>query len=157
MGFGRSTSNQASSSTGSSSNQAYPFLQNSLGSQVGLVGSSSSAISDILGLSGNAAQTQGFDRYRESAGYNFTQSEGVRGIAGNASARGLLNSGSTAKEISRYSSNLASTYLDSYLQRLSGLGNTGLQAGSVIGGSGNTSSNQSTSTGTSSSRNIQLG
>lgn len=154
MGFGSSKQNATNTSTGtsSSSNLAYPSLNAAFGGQTEYTGRSNNAIADLLGLNGAGAQTGGFDRFRDSSGYQFIQDEGVRGISANAASRGLLNSGSFGKGIAKYSSNLANSYLDKYMQSLTGLGNSGLQAGQVIAGAGGVSNSSQQSQGQSSGR-----
>lgn len=151
MGFGSSkqSSQNQSQQTSNSSNQAYPFLNSALGGQVSNVGAGTNAIRALLGLDGGDAQNAGFDNFKNSSGYNFIRDEGVRGIEGSQASKGLLNSGSTLKGITNYSSGLASQFLDKYLAQLQGLSQTGLGAAQVIGGAGNTSSSSGTSSGTS--------
>lgn len=161
MGFGSSKQKSTNSSqqTSNSANQAYPFLQSALGDQVSNVGKGTSAIASLLGLGGSADQSAAFNQFKDSSGYNFIQDQGVRGITSSNAAKGLLGSGSTLKGISNYSSNLASTFLNSYLANLMGLSNTGIQAGQVLSAAGNTANSQGTSYGNSSgsSFNASLG
>lgn len=160
MGFGSSqqSSQNQSQQTSQSYNQAYPFLQGALGGQVSNVGKGSNAIASLLGLNGSA-DTSGLDNYLNSANYNFTRDQGIKGITSSNAAKGLLGSGSALKAITDYSSNLASTYLDKYLSNLMGLSNTGIQAGQVLASAGNTANSQGTSYGNSSgsSFNASLG
>lgn len=151
MGFGSSkqSSQNSSQQSSTSSNQAYPFLNGALGSEVGNVGRGSNAILDLLGLNGSPGQDAGFQKYKDSSGYNFIQNEGIRGIDASNASRGLTQSGSALKGIAKYSSNLASTFLDNYLAKLQGISNTGLGAANVIGGAGQTSTSSGTSSGTS--------
>ena len=151
MGFGSSkqSSNQQSQQTSNSSNQAYPFLQTQLGGQVGNVGKGSDAIASLLGLNGSDAGIEGFNKFRDSSGYNFVRDQGIAGINASAANKGLLSSGSTLKGVSDYSSGLASNFLNNYLAQLSGLSNTGIQAGGLIANAGQTSTSQGTSTGSS--------
>lgn len=151
MGFSKSgqSSNNTSQQTSASSNQAYPSLQRSLGGEVSNVGAGSSAIRALLGLDGSGAQNEGFNKFKDSSGYNFIRDEGVRGIEGSQASKGLLNSGSTLQGITKYSSGLASQFLDKYLSQLQGLSTTGLGAANVIGSAGQTSNSQGTSTGSS--------
>ena len=152
MGFGasHSSSQDTSQESSKSSNQAFPFLQNSLGGQVDNVGRGANAVASLLGLGGSQDQTAAFNQFKDSSGYNFIQDQGIRGINGTNAAKGLLNSGSALKGISQYSSNLASGFLNSYLSNLMGLSNNGIQAGQVLSSAGNTSSSQGTKTGSSS-------
>lgn len=161
MGFGSSkqSSENSSQQTSQSYNQAYPFLQGALGDQVGNAGKGSDVIASLLGLGGSEDQSAAFNRFKDSSGYNFIQNEGVRGINANNASRGLLSSGSALKGISQYSSNLASNFLNSYLSNLTGLSNTGIQAGQVLSSAGSTANSQGTSYGTSSgtNKNFSLG
>jgi hypothetical protein len=161
MGFGKSSqrSNNTSQQTSESRNQAYPFIQEQLGGEVANVGRGSNAIANLLGLNGAAGQDEGFNRFKQSSGYNFIQDEGIKGITGSMASKGLLGSGSALKAVSGYSSNLASSFLNNYLQQLGNLSNTGLQAGQLITSAGNTANSQGTSSGSSrgSSTNFTLG
>lgn len=161
MGFGSSkqASDNTSQQTSTSSNQAYPALQASLGSQVANVGTGSSALSSLLGLNGSSAGSDAFNTFRNSSGYDFIRDQGVRGITSSNAAKGLLGSGSALRGISDYSSNLANNFLNSYLSNLTGLSNTGIQAGQVLSAAGNTANSQGTSSGKSSSNstNYSLG
>lgn len=161
MGFGSSkqSSNNQSQQTSQSYNQAYPFLQSALGDQVSFTSKGNSAISDLLGLNGTPAQTAGFDNFRKSAGYDFMQREGINGINTSQASKGLLGSGSTLKAITKYSSNLANNFLDSYLSKLMGLSDQGIKASQILASAGNTANSQGTSFGTSSgsSFNASLG
>lgn len=161
MGFGSSkqSSNNQSQQASTSYNQAYPFLQGALGDQVSNTGKGTSAIASLLGLNGDSAGTDAFNRFKDSSSYNFIQNEGVKGITGSMAAKGLLGSGSALKAISNYSSNLASNFLNSYLSNLMGLSNTGIQAGQILSSAGNTANSQGTSFGSSSgsSFNASLG
>lgn len=161
MGFGSSRHNSQNQSqqTSESRNQAYPFLQSALGDQVGNAGVGSRAIASLLGLSGSDAQDAGFQKFKDSSGYNFIQDEGIRGITASNAAKGLLGSGSALREITKFNSNLASNFLNSYLSNLMGLSNTGIQAGQILASAGNTANSQGTSYGTSTgkSTNFSLG
>lgn len=159
MGFGSSkqSSQNQSQQTSESRNQAYPFLQSSLGSQVGNVATGTNAIASLLGLNGSDAGANAFKQFRDSSGYQFIQDEGVRGINANNASKGLLGSGSALKAISSYSSNLANNFLNNYLSNLMGLSNTGIQAGQVLASAGNTANSQGTSYGTSTGKNTNFG
>ena len=161
MGFNSSKSNSQGSSqqTSASLNQAFPSLEASLGGQTAYTGQGNSAISSLLGLSGDQAQSDGFKKYKDSSGFNFTRDQGIEGITSSDAAKGLLGSGSILKGISGYSTNLASQFLDKYMAQLSGLAGSGLQAGQVLAGAGNTANSQGTSNNISSgkSSNFSLG
>jgi len=129
----------------SSSNKAYPYIQDTFGSTAGTTGGVSDAISSLLGLGGSRAQSDAFNNYRDSTGYNFQLDQGSKAITGNNAAKGILNSGSTAKALTSYGQNLASQSMNDYLSQLFNLGNLGLGAGSLISGAGNTSTSSGSS------------
>jgi hypothetical protein len=161
MGFGHSSqsSNSSSQQASESKNQAYPFLQGALGGEVANAGAGTNAIKALLGLSGDTGQKDAFNTFRDSSGYNFLQDEGVRGITSSNAAKGLLGSGSALKSITNFSSNLANSFLDKYLNHLTGVSSQGLQAAQILSGAGNTANSQGTSISTSkgSSTNASLG
>lgn len=142
--FGGSKETSKSQGTSESGNKAYDFLMGAYGDQSKYTGQAGDAISSLLGL-GGSGDTSGFDNYRNSSGYNFIADQGQRGIVGSAAAKGLLNSGSTAKALVGYNQNLASTYLNQYLEHLFNLSNVGLQSGSILSDAGKYSTSQQTS------------
>jgi hypothetical protein len=77
-----------------------------------------------------------FKNYLSSTGFNFQKQQGVNAITGSAAARGLLNSGSTAKAVAKYGNDFASTGFDNYLSHLSDLSKEGLTAAGEIGQAG---------------------
>lgn len=105
-----------------------------------------SAESQLLGTAPiTNATNNGFTNYLNSTGYNFQRDQGTQALTGSAAARGILNSGSTAKELTKYGQNLASTTFNNYLGNLSGLNtqqqntaNTGLTATGQVGQAGTT-------------------
>lgn len=160
--FGGSKSKQDSQNTStqqsSSSNQAYPFLQQQYGGQINQGLGASNFMAQLLGLpnSGDpSAANSAFDDYKNSTGYNFMMDSGRKAITGNAAANGLLDSGSTLKALNTYGQNTGSSFFNAYLDKLLGLSQQGLGAGGLISGAGQQSSStgysQGTSSGTSSS------
>jgi hypothetical protein len=160
MGFGSSHENSIdhSQQTSSSTNQAYPLLQSAFGGQTGYAAKGSNAIADLLGLNGAGSQDAGFNRFKDSSGYNFIQNQGIDAINSNNASKGMLGSGSALKAITGYSSNLAKSFLNDYMGQLTGLADQGNKAGSILAGAGNTSQGQATSSGskTGSSVNFKL-
>lgn len=55
--------------------------------------------------------------YEADPGYQFRMDEGMKSIQGNAAARGLLNSGATLKELTRYGQDVASQEYQSAYDR----------------------------------------
>ena len=147
MGFSSSknSSNGASQQTSASLNQSYPQISQTFSPVAAQTSGATSAIGDLLGINGGSSQDAGFQKYKDSSGYNFTRDQGIEGINSNNASKGLLASGSALKGISQYTTGLASQFLDKYLANLQGLAGTGLQAGQVISGAGNTANSQGTS------------
>ena len=124
------------SSQSSSENRAYPYLQEAFSPLVSTGNQSSNMIANLLGLNGTPAQTEGFDNWRNSTGYNFGLKQGMDAITGSAAAKGLLNSGSTARALTRFGQDYGSTKFNDYLGQLQGLINPMLQAGGIISNAG---------------------
>lgn len=158
MGFGssKSKSNNTSQQTSSSSNTALPFLQQQLGGQVSQSNDASNMIRNLLGLSGGTAGADAFNTYKDSAGYDFIKSEGLKDITAGAASKGLLQSGSALKAIQDRSTSLASTFLGDYLSRLTGQVGAGHNAAGIIAGAGNTSSSSGSSVGSSSNKSMNF-
>lgn len=145
--FGGSKESQSSQGTQTSYNKAYDLLAGALSPTLNQAGAASGQLANLLGLGGGPAQTEGFDRWRDSTGYQFGLKSGMDAITGSAAAKGLLNSGSTAKALNRFGQDYASTKFGEYANQLSGLLGQGLQAGQTIGGAGNYSYGQQSSQG----------
>lgn len=76
----------------------------------------------LLGTQPVTDQTKtAFNNYLNSTGYNFNMKQGTSAITGSAAARGLLNSGSTAKALTGYGEGLGSSYFGNYLGQLNTL------------------------------------
>lgn len=113
------------------------MLSGKLGGMVDTVPQVQSSLMNLLGLGGGPAQTQGFDNWRNSTGYQFGLKNGMDAITGSAAAKGLLNSGSAMKALNRFGQDYASTKFNDYFNQMSGLLGSGLQAANVISGAGN--------------------
>jgi hypothetical protein len=101
--------------------------------------SANTAEANLLGLNGpagSAAAAPAFNNYLNSTGYNFQLGQGQKAITGSAAAKGLLNSGDTAKALTTFGQNSASTAFDNYLNTLGGVTNQGLTASGQIGTAG---------------------
>lgn len=75
-------------------------------------------------LDGTGASTganTAFNNYLGSTGYNFQLDQGTRALTGSAAAKGILNSGSTAKALEGYGQNLGASYFNNYLGQLGNL------------------------------------
>jgi hypothetical protein len=82
-------------------------------------GASTSPVPSNIGGAQNA-----FQQYLDSTGYQFQFDQGQRGITGSAAARGLLNSGATAKALTDYGQNMGKKYFADYLGQLGNMNNT---------------------------------
>lgn len=144
--FGKpSQSTTTNNSTSSSGNQAYGMLSQGLAPQVSNGTGASNGLAALLGVGGDpAAQQQAFSNWKDSTGYQFGMDQGTQAITGSAAAKGLLNSGSTAKALNTFGQNYANTQYQNYLNPLQSLVQSGNQAGSTIAGAGNVSNSQST-------------
>ena len=96
-------------------------------------------INDILGLGAGVDPTQSlaysrliggadltpvaFDDFRKSTNYDWRLSEGLKGVTGSAAAKGLLNSGATAKALTAYGQNLASDEYGRFVDQQRALSN----------------------------------
>lgn len=93
--------------------------------------------SALLGLGGDTeAAEAGFDRYRESTGYQFRFSQGQDAITTSAAAKGLLNSGATAKGLTKFGQDFGSNEFSKYLTQLQGKQTQGLNAAYNVGQAG---------------------
>lgn len=98
----------------------------------------------LLGTQPITDQTKtAFDNYLGSTGYNFQMDQGQRAITGSAAARGILNSGSTAKALTTFGQGLGSSYFNNYIGQLGNLNTQaansatqGQNAVSAAGGAG---------------------
>jgi hypothetical protein len=121
------------------------MLSSALGGQVSTGTSASNQLANLLGLNGTPAQTQGFQNFQNSTGYQFGLNQGTQAITQNAATAGLLNSGSTAKALDTYGQNYANTQYQNYLNPLQSLVGSGTSAANAISGAGQQSSSQSQS------------
>ena len=147
-------SGSKSSSTSSSSNQAFDYLKNTLGSNVsgGVTGTNS--LMDFLGLNGadgTGRANTGLSNFMNSTGFQSMIDSATKAITGSGAARGLLRSGGTGQAISNKTAELAQQSGQNYLGNLMNLAQLGNQSASIIGGAGQVSTG--TSSGNSSSNN----
>lgn len=95
------------------------------------------AMGNMLGLGGTDAQNEGFNNYMKSTGTKFMLDTGSKAITGSAAAKGLLNSGATAKALTEFGQNLATTKSQQYFQNLGGMAQVGAGAAGNVAQSGN--------------------
>ena len=65
-----------------------------------------------------------FQQYLDSTGYQFQFNQGQQGLTGSAAARGLLNSGATAKALTQYGQDMGKRYFSDYMGQLGNMNNT---------------------------------
>jgi hypothetical protein len=100
------------------------------------VGATNFLSSLLTGTGDTAAANAGYQNYLDMAGYEPAMRELSQGITGNAAARGLLRSGSTAKALTKYGTELNQQFYNNYLQNLGSLAGIGNQAGDLLVGAG---------------------
>lgn len=142
-------SKQSSNQSSVSNNQAFPYLQTALGGSIGQGGQAGSMLGNLLGINGGPAQTQGFQNFRDSTGYQFGKQQGLDSITGNAATQGLLNSGGTMKAMDTFGQNYANTQYGNYTGQLQNLVNSGMQGAGVLAGAGQQSMSSGSSKGSS--------
>lgn len=125
-------------SKSSSSNRAYDSINSSFSPLFGMASTGADSLMKLLG-----GDSSGFDAYKKATGFDFASGRGIGAVTAGNAARGLLNSGSTAKGIAEFSTGLQNQYADNYMQRLLGLSDIGLKAGGLVTGAGQTSSSKS--------------
>lgn len=84
------------------------------------------------GLTSAQQQQAAFDKFRADPGYQFSFDQGQQAIDRSAAARGILNSGATAKALDRFGTGLADQQYSNYfarLQSLAGVGQTATNSG----------------------------
>lgn len=100
---------------------------------------SNNAESQLLGTSPiTPGTTNGFNNYLNSTGYDFAQKQGSDAVTGSAAAKGILNSGSSAKALTQYGQGLGAQSFSNYLGDLNTQTGQGLTASGQIGSAGTT-------------------
>jgi hypothetical protein len=93
------------------------------------VSAGGSALERLMAGLGLGGDTAGFTQaYRNLPGYQAGLDSGSRAITGNAAARGMLNSGATAKGLQRYGSDYEDKRSGDYLTRLMSMTGMGQSA-----------------------------
>lgn len=103
-----------------------------------------SSVAQLLGTQPVGEGTKNaFNNYLGSTGYNFQLQQGINAINSSTAAKGLLQSGGTAKALSQYGQNLASTTFGNYLNQLTSSAASNQNQGAIgqaalasIGGAG---------------------
>lgn len=169
--FGGGSSQQSSNSVSNSENRSessslsenvlLPYLQQATEGLVGQQGRGTNLLESLLGIGDPSVGQAGFDQYKNLAGFNFLNERGQGQITGTAAAKGLLNSGSTRRDLASFTSNLGSQMLNQYMSNVLGYSNTGssnaLNALQILAGAGQRSSSDSSSYGYSQSSSTSKG
>ncbi len=96
------------------------------------------ALAGALGLGGAPAQDEAFQNFLGSTGFRQQLAQGQNAIASSAAARGLLNSGATARRLTEFGQGLAQQGFSNFLGQLGSVANRGIgaagQAASAITG-----------------------
>lgn len=109
------------------SNEAYVPYQASGGAALAMLG-------NALGLNGASGTATAQGTFQAGPGYRFSVDQATDEAARKAASLGMTASGNTLDAITRLSSNLANTEYGSWLDRLTGQQNVGLQANNAVSG-----------------------
>lgn len=88
---------------------------------------------DLSGANGLEAAQAAQQQFTNSPGYQYMMDEMQRATERSAAAQGGLMGGNVMKELQRNAMGLAAQDYDNYFNRLSGVADSGLQAGNSIG------------------------
>lgn len=127
----------------SSDNQAYPFLQQQLGGNIGLGNNAMGVMASLLGIGDPAAGQRSLNNFLDSTGFNFLLDTGSKAITGNNAAKGLMRSGATGQRLQQFGQDLAMTKTNELMQNLTNLGQFGLGSANTIAGAGQRSQTRS--------------
>lgn len=109
----------------------------------------SQILDSLLGTGDPELGRAGFERYKDTGGFDFLQSRGFGDITAKGAASGLLRSGGTQKDLVQFSSGLSSQFLNQYISQLLGYNrqdaDIGLKAADIIRGAGQYSRSESAS------------
>ena len=90
------------------------------------------AQSNLLGLNGQPAADAAMANFQASPGYQYSLTQGLRGVDAGAAAAGMLRSGATLKAEDTFAQGLADKDFQQYYTNLAGLGGQGLTAAGGI-------------------------
>jgi hypothetical protein len=133
-----------SRSKSSSTNRAFEQIRDGLTPTMERGNTAGEAIMALLGLGGDPeAQEEAMRTFAESSGQDFIMDQGSRAITGNAAAKGFLGSGPTLRALMGFGQDRGRTFVNDYLDRVSGVQDTGLKGAATIAGAGQQSSSSS--------------
>jgi len=97
-----------------------------------------SHLANILGIGTTGAPDNSklYEALKGYPGYQFSFDEGMRALNQSGAARGLLNSGATIQNATKFGQGMAQSVLGDYLNRLTGVATLGENAGSMTGSAG---------------------
>lgn len=81
----------------------------------------------------------GLNDFLNSSGFNFLRDQGTRAVEGSQAGKGMLQSGATGKALESFGNNLATTYLNDYINHVMDYSKLGDQSAAVLGSAGNVS------------------
>lgn len=103
-----------------------PFIQTGIGAN--------NVLSSAYGLGGDPALGQSvLERFRNSPDYQFALKGGSEALDNSAAAKGGMISGNQMRAQTEFGAGLATSNLQNYFSRLSGLSQQGMQAGGYLG------------------------
>lgn len=92
----------------------------------------------------NVLRGEVLNGFQTSPGYEFARSEGQRAVDGSAAARGMTFSGSTLKAQERFGQGLANQEYGNWLNRVTGLSQTGQNAAAMSNNAATNAASMST-------------
>lgn len=131
-----------------SDNQAFGFLKD-IFSPVAQQGvSAGDVFGNALGLGDDPeGASNAFKQFQDSIGFDWILGQGSKAITGNAAARGLMQSGATAKALTRYGQGLGQQYFQNWLSNVGSVADRGINAGQLIAQAGQRNETTSKSSG----------
>ena len=112
-------------------NKAWDQINSSMSPLLGYASKGASGLDALLG--GN---TTGLDNFKKSMGYDWSLGQGLASVVAGNAVKGLRNSGATLKGLADYQTNLNSKYGANYLDLLTNLTQTGMNAGQLMTSAG---------------------
>jgi hypothetical protein len=133
---GRTLFGGPSEQKSASGNHAWDAVSGAMTPALGYTAQGGDAIANLLGLNGGPAQTAGLETFANSGGMKFLRDQANEQVTSNQAAKGLLNSGSTLTALQDRGHGLASTYLNSYMDKLFNFSDIGTKSAATMTGAG---------------------
>lgn len=132
---------QAQNILGDATSRGQGYMADAYNAAAGLISPWQTAGKDALGVYASLLGIPGYETtyspesyLRKTPGYLWQLGQGQKALDASAAGRGMLLSGPQRQASQQYGQNLASTYYDKLMNQLMGMGNTGLTAGTTMGG-----------------------